>query len=83
MNITNINDLIYFVRPILIGGHRRNVPLFCKPLMVNKFETGLIESYEVLVIYEVESYLRGDNTASSRVEKFSTNSVPIEISTYF
>lgn len=83
--MNKIGDLVSYSKKVVFsnGSQPCQITLYCKPLNILRYETGLIKGYEVLVVFEVEEYSLGNNPASSRIEIFSPKSVPPEVELYF
>lgn len=74
-----MKDLIEARQKISANGFMYEVSVYYKLIGVKRFDTGLISGYEVLQIFEVESYLKGENPVSSKLKTFGVNSVPKEV----
>ena len=84
IEINLIKDLLEYKMPVPSGiAVGKTVTLYCKPLSVEKDSNGVIKGYNIIKVFEVESYLFGDSPNSS-IEKFiPVTSTPDVIKDYF
>lgn len=74
--VKNLKDLVKFPYTFEYKGTIETVDLYFKPLEVKRFDSGIIESYKVLIVYEIEKYLNNENPVSSEVKVFQSQSAP-------
>lgn len=59
----------------------REIISYCIPIKVNRFENGLIQSFEIEKILDVAAFIKGSDNVLKRKSIFSPNNVPEEIRT--